>query len=443
MFWKAPTPKLQLGQLRINTINSLMQNMKFKVLLVILLHGVCVSTFGQAEKYQNELDIIFSALSSKEYSVLAPLLDQNVKIGNLPQGINETVVPQVLNQLPKPINYKVVSIVIENSGDRVNTIYTYEGGKTRPQSFLFNANKKVIDFDVLSGARTMTSQIKAPENLPKHLTIPFTIENNMIVLKAFLNGKEVEFILDSGSPTLILDEDFLKSVRIVHTGTQALGVGGKTNVGSYFVRSFNWQGITIKDFEAKTMSLGHLMNGTKHNIAGLIGYSVFKDYQISFDYSKKIVSLFHTDDSGNIPKNEIVDNSIYEVVPFTLQAHIPIISIEIRNKKLKMGLDCGAGANLLYAKYVQDILPSMEGVDTVILQGAGKTGSNVQLAKVNETNVGNIVYKNLNYVFEDATLTQLNYGYGLSIDGLLGYEFLSKRIVIINYKKGIIMIKKN
>ena len=389
---------------------------------------------AQTNKHQRELDIIFQALKSKDYKPLAPLLAPNVKIGDLPQGMNDLVVPQVLAQLPSPVSYIVTGVAAESGGERVSTRYTYAGGATRPQSFLFDGQGKITDFDVLAGAGTATAQMPMPADVPERIEIPFELASNIIVVKATLNGREEDFLFDSGAPTLILNAANLDAAQVSSSGVMAQGVGGNAALGSYHAASFDWAGIRLGSFDAITMQLGHLEEATGRRIGGLIGYNLFKDYEVTFDYRRKVLTLVHTDAGGNVPAGAAAGR--YTTVPFMLAAHIPVFAVSIGKKAYQMGLDCGAGSNLIYAKYIPDLRKSMGKVAMADLAGAGSAGAMGQYAQVKQTNVGNVAYHDLSYVFEDATLTQLNEGYGLGIDGLLGYEFLSKRKTSINFRKG-------
>lgn len=90
--------------------------------------------------------------------MLKPLLDPQAKIDELPRGVNDVVVPQMLNGLPDPISYSVAGIVKEDSGTRITTTYIYAGGISREQRFFFNTAGRIIDFDVLGDVKKVTTK---------------------------------------------------------------------------------------------------------------------------------------------------------------------------------------------------------------------------------------------------------------------------------------------
>ncbi len=190
----------------------------------------------------------------------------------------------------------------------------------------------------------------------------------------------------------------------------------------------------MKDFDAVTLSLAQLEKDCHHHFLGLIGYEVFKDYEVTYDYKHKIVSFVKTDADGN-PTKRTEQSPPLCTIPFEMSAHIAIIPITISGKTYKVGIDCGASSNLLYAKYLPDMKGNTTRKKKSKLEGAGKTTTKVTYAKIKTVTAGTAVYKKMTFAFDDGNLTQLNSGYGLNIDGLVGYEFLKKYKTTVNYKK--------
>lgn len=396
-------------------------------------------SFASSENYQKELDAIFKAFQEKDYELLKPLLDDKVRIGDLPQGFNDMVLPQVLNQLPKPVSYKITDEAKEENGYRVHTEYTYESGLVRPQSFLFDSNKKIIDFDVLAGAKTMTAQ--APQvqgdQARDYFEVPFKVKKGIILVKAKVDGKSKTFIFDSGAPTLILNSDALDASKVTNTGAAAMGVGGMASLGAAPIQSFQWSNVQLNDFDAITMSMKHLEKAVKHKVAGIIGYTLFSEYRITYNYAKKVLIFEKTDENGEVKNDKWANVKPEAVMPFRQIQHIPIFEIDINDATYQVGLDCGAAGNLLAAKHFDavsangNIKKTKEGP----MHGAGKEKVQIKAAKVKHTNIDGILYPNMTYAFEDATLDQLNTGYQMNLDGLLGYPFLKQYITVVNYKK--------
>lgn len=92
-------------------------------------------------------------------------------------------------------------------------------------------------------------------------------------------------------------------------------------------------------------------------------------------------------------KKEYLSNSKLDMVPFTLSSHIPV-----------------------------------------------KKGKEVTKGLIKKTIIGKYKFKNMATVF--SSISHLNKGYKINIDGLMGYELLSKQKTLISYKRKELMFIK-
>jgi hypothetical protein len=67
------------------------------------------------------------------------------------------------------------------------------------------------------------------------------------------------------------------------------------------------------------------------------------------------------------------------------------------------------------------------------LLGADNQPKKVKKGKVKNTTIGAKSFKNLKTVFSD--ISHLNEGYKLNLDGLIGYEVLSKQKTLISFDR--------
>ncbi|WP_158521367.1 pepsin/retropepsin-like aspartic protease family protein [Chryseobacterium indologenes] len=265
-------------------------------------------------------------------------------------------------------------------------------------------------------------------NTRESIEIPFEVDNGIIYVQAQFNGERGTFILDSGAPDLILNSDAENLVYDSSNKSEASGVGGKVKKsGTAHIQSFDWYGITLSDGDVLSVSMSHL---TKRKILGLIGYRVFNDYILTFDYKKsKITGTLKTSLSQEKERN----GKLLATIPFEMYKHIPVLQIEINGKMYNMGLDTGAAANLFYEKYVPELKESIIRYKESDLTGIGGKVK-AKKGRVKKIIIRGVEYNKLNFIFEDATLTSLNQGSTLKLDGLLGYEFLKTYKTTIDFK---------
>ncbi|MBC8884085.1 retropepsin-like domain-containing protein [Flavobacterium piscinae] len=129
-------------------------------------------------------------------------------------------------------------------------------------------------------------------------------------------------------------------------------------------------------------------------------------------------------------------------VAIKLSQHIPIISAIIGKNQYDFGVDSGAETNLIDEKYYKKVKKHLSNESSDSLIGAENKEKIVKTASLTELVIGgSIPFKNTNIVFSD--ISHLNQAYQLNIDGILGYEILSKYPTFLSYsRKEIIFFKK-
>lgn len=255
--------------------------------------------------------------------------------------------------------------------------------------------------------------------------IPFQNQEGILFVKASLNGKEQNFILDTGAPTLILNSAYAED-KI--EGEIAKGVSGETRTQTARVRSFNWMGIEADSFEVMSMDLSHLEKVTGLPFAGLIGHELVKDYEMLIDYESSDLFLF-SEGQGKYHR-EIQPKKEAE---FSYLAHIPMLMCEIGGRNFHLGIDTGASENLIHEPHFGDIPASeikLRGKED--LSGANKEQTEVQLFSLSAVYLGDDAFKDMSFVTTDISHLQ---GPGERLDGLLGYPFLSQKKVSINFPR--------
>lgn len=134
--------------------------MKKNVFVLFLMMFFSLTISAQTTKdYKPELDLIYKSFKEKNFELLKPLLDPNVKIGDLPTGMNDMIIPQIMEQFPEPTSYTVNKTVTEGDNVRIETLYK---NTMMPEGFnwkfTFNKDGKIIDLDILSDVMTDVQQ---------------------------------------------------------------------------------------------------------------------------------------------------------------------------------------------------------------------------------------------------------------------------------------------
>jgi len=274
-------------------------------------------------------------------------------------------------------------------------------------------------------------------NSPKEANIVGAVE-------VMLNNEKRMFLFDTGSPKVILNSKHLpKNDTIKHkTISSAKGAGGSiSGMDIEKLEKLEFGGITMENQEVLTLDISHLEESleTDYKIHGLIGYDLIKDYDLLFDYEKKELTLISPDFFDQYKNKQLSDNK-FTMVPFDLSSHIPVITTQIGGKDYSFGIDCGAEVNLMDDELLKPMSKYLKQTKTDTLSGADKKGTAVTIGLIKKVIIGNKKFKKVETAFND--MSHLNNGYKLSIDGLTGYELLSRQKTLISYhRKQIILIE--
>ncbi len=251
----------------------------------------------------------------------------------------------------------------------------------------------------------------------------FELFDRMIVMDATLNGNAGKYILDTGSPILILNQAPLKN------STSLGGISEEGHAELIKVKNFQWAGISRKGIDAVAYDMSKLEKALGHNINGLIGYNLFKNYELFLDISNGKIQLFKAYHSS-LHKSK----KYQKKVSFSNQSHIPIITVKIDGKKYRFGIDTGAEVNVLN-KSLKDKLEktALKNFQSSNLHGLGGVNQEVESADLAKFKIKGIDCENYNFLLTD--LTSFEEKYGQKLDGILGHPFLLNNVLSINYQK--------
>jgi hypothetical protein len=346
----------------------------------------------------------------------------------------------VLNQLFTQLGDKVDSyqeikqIEIDKGLKLVYNISYMEMG-LKEAAFIFTESNLLKELSLFKmEVKTMSSDTKVEKSSQDVIEIPFTMAGNLIAVKVRLNGEYKTFILDSGSPKVILNSKYIAEKDT--TGrkiSSSKGVSGNiSGMDITKVEEMDFSGIQLNNQDVITLDLSHLEESLETDLYGLIGYELIKDYDIIFDYESLKLVLINPD-IYEVYKSENLSDATLETVPFDLEGHIPIVKAQVGEKYYSYGIDCGAESNLISQSLFESLKKHTKRVEVNELIGADNQPKKVKKGMIKETKIGTKYFKNLMTAFSD--ISHLNEGYKINIDGLIGYEILHRQKTLISYSR--------
>lgn len=266
--------------------------------------------------------------------------------------------------------------------------------------------------------------------------IPFSRVGNLIIVRAKIDTMEGNFILDTGSPDLVLNQTYFRNYELLHDegAEETAGITGTTaTVSKTLVKHFNLGTFHYFNTTAHLTNLGHIENTRGIKILGLIGLQLLKGCELFIDPDSSQVYLHHISkkDRGVYRNPWLTSPGQYEMLPIEIIESKIITRVEIAGKKLKLAIDCGAETNLLDSRLPDVVFDNITISRRILLSGVGARKTEALYGNLNRMKIGEQEVTNLGFVITN--LEKTCFSYINCIDGILGFDFLGMRKIGFNF----------
>ncbi len=263
--------------------------------------------------------------------------------------------------------------------------------------------------------------------------VPFLLVGNSIIVEASVNGQSGHFLLDTGSPYLILNGRHFEGVS--HRGEQwnLLDIHGQTCPMAYFVvRDFRIGDMKLRQRDAYVTDLSGLEAAKGCNLAGIIGYSALRQVEIVLDFENLLLWLVPLDKKG---RRKVHLHQFVAVDSFRLRMseHISYIVVEFNGKRLRLGIDSGSEVNMINRQVLRRRPGHFTVTGHILIRGINHevmpcgTGIMESIAFEQGTQA------NLDVTIAD--MSAINQCLETDLHGLLGVPFLMQGQVAINFRR--------
>lgn len=285
--------------------------------------------------------------------------------------------------------------------------------------------------------------------LPKYKKkdrISFQLLNNLVVIPVTVNGKELNFILDTGAKhSLLFSLSEIDSLEIKNvTPIKIRGLGGGSTIDALKSANNTVQvGQALDRNHTLYVIFDESINFSPRMgipIHGVLGFEFFKDFVVKTIYSKESLVFYD-------PK-EYKDQNCRKCESFqlTLKDDKPYMNLDIFHKtseeEVTLLIDSGSSDALwLFDEDVVIDKVSKNYFDDFL--GFGISGGIYgKRSKLNELGLGSFSFQRVNVAFPNPEATEKIVMYDQR-DGSLGGEILKRFTVITNYPAKQITLKKN
>jgi hypothetical protein len=272
----------------------------------------------------------------------------------------------------------------------------------------------------------------AVQSSPNTIHIPFKMVGRLIAVEAQADTVAGTFIVDTGAERLLLNRNHFRE-RYYERLTSVGNTGMVQSVSQRWLDSLQWDNLTFREVRANVLDLSHIEQKKHIRLVGIIGQDIFADFELFIDFQSQQLVLTRLDQHGYRLEPDAIWEKPYDSLDFRLVHHLIMLEGEVQGKTLKFSLDSGAEVNLLDRRVKRKVLDDFEIIKRVKMLGTGQKQIEVLAGNLHNVRCGNQENESMRTLITN--LSQMSINFGTRIDGVLGYEFLSTRRTLINYKR--------
>jgi hypothetical protein len=270
--------------------------------------------------------------------------------------------------------------------------------------------------------------------------VPMELVNNLVIIDTRVNGsRPLSFILDTGAGATVVDRGISATLGLERGARGSATTGG----GEVEMAIIDDVRIAIDHLPERTtdvvaIDLAGLTAGLGRTIGGILGFDVFRDLVVEFDYEARAVLLhdpetFRYDGGGDILPITLIDQT-----PFVT---VGVLADDGRWVNAMLELDTGqAGAMTLQRAFVERERVFAPGHPAVsISAGALLPGAvAAQVTRVAAVRLGSTQFER---PVANVTPSAAATGTSEAAAGLLGADLLRRFRVIVDYSRSRLILE--
>ena len=265
------------------------------------------------------------------------------------------------------------------------------------------------------------------------VTIPIKRAGNLLLIEGTINNMTVNFILDTGSSGLVLNQTYFRGSMTIRDEEGGGVTGATSGVTRMVVKHLEISELVYNNVSADVIPLGHLENRRGVKILGLIGMSMLRDIEMVLDVNSNELQIFRLDKNGLRIAQNVTAPKFDVTQKIDEFHHMLFVRATISGKALDFCLDTGAESNVLDLEGNKKILSTLTITSRSDLGGVGQNRGEVFYGTINDFLMGTRQMAPMETII--CSLASMSEKYGYPIDGMLGYDFFAKGKIYINLVK--------
>ena len=265
--------------------------------------------------------------------------------------------------------------------------------------------------------------------------IPFNRVGNLILIQARADTIEGNFILDTGSPYLVLNVVYFRNYQVTPLSheDQTSVSGTSTAVEQTSVRHFSFGSLNYYWEKADLIDLGHIENSKGVKILGLIGLRQIQQCEIIIDYNASLIYIHRIGkkEAKTYKSEQLKNEAAYSTIPISIEEQKVIAKTEMEGKKLQFIVDSGAETNILDSRLSEKIFEHVDITGRLNIRGTGNSIVEALQGNLKGMTLGTEKIGSMPVLITN--LEKTCFSVNSCISGVLGLEFLPLQKIGFNF----------
>lgn len=288
----------------------------------------------------------------------------------------------------------------------------------------------VSGFSVVADAES--AMVSTDKKDTAAIVIPLKRIGKLYLIEANIDGETGNLVFDTGASGLVLNETYFRQYVSFGEHSSRGITGNVANSERITADNMTVGPLKFKKASANMVNLGHIENRRGVKVLGLFGFDLIRQYEIQIDYAHNQLRLYPIDKKGELLNPAAGFKADY-IQKIEENRSIMFIKGSVGGKLLRFCFDTGAETNVLSTDLPKSVLQTVSITRTSRLRGAGSSYTEVIYGRMNDFAFGDTTFTNMETVI--TYLDHLNESYGTIIDGMVGFDFISKGTFCINFVK--------
>lgn len=300
-------------------------------------------------------------------------------------------------------------------------IHNYDG---RPQ------NDTVTETISFQPALANSVPVVMPASRPLYTVeqptlIPATFGRNGIVVRVSINGRGLDFLLDTGAGGLVIDPGVAHQLGLTTYGRSNQTIGGDVDISRTRIPQIDVGPLHLHDVAFSVVPMSAYVDGVR--IVGILGCDFIASAVMGVDFQKSTLTLY----PASFDPHALGMFSL----PLQMDDGVPRVQASFEGVPGFFLVDTGAVGTIAYDTYVKKLKSAAPLADEVSLVAIGG-GVPAQLKLLTDLEFGGIHFGDAAvFVPTSSTFNLSDY------DGILGRDVLSQYQLFFDYAKRQLYIK--